>query len=98
MRAKAAEEDETPTDEVQLSFDLTDLDASQDYYFTLMSLNDDERVVSAQASSFTTKAAMPTAVEQPVEPLLQPRKILRDGRILIEFNGKTYTLTGQRLQ
>ncbi|MBR4263439.1 MAG: leucine-rich repeat domain-containing protein [Paludibacteraceae bacterium] len=98
MRAKAAEEDEAPTDEVQLSFDLTDLDASQDYYFTLMSLNDDERVVSAQASSFTTKAAMPTAVEQPVEPLLQPRKILRDGRILIEFNGKTYTLTGQRLQ
>lgn len=83
-----------------ISYDLTDIDSSTDYFYILESVDAKENAVSAVAGTFSTEGDPTTTINE-VSNEQSPfgyRKLLRNGHIFIQKGDKTYTLQGQEIK
>ena len=80
-----------------ISYDLTELQSNQKYFYTLEGLDENDEVISAQAGTFVTPKT-PTDIEEVQSDDVQCTKVLRDNHIYILRGDKTYTIHGQKVK
>ena len=68
------------------------LDANSEYTYTVTAKDSEDGVVYTKTGSFTTQAS--TGIESVQHSAVRGQKIIRDGMLLIEKNGKTFNATG----
>lgn len=85
---------------IVLEYDLEELEPEHDYFITVECLDENDEVMSVDASSFTTAEAPsdPTAVSEQTIDSSKARKLLQNGRLIIITNdGKRYDTTGAQM-
>lgn len=78
------------------SFTVTGLEGGTSYDLTITSKDDQGKVLQTQTQSFTTAGAA-SGIHQ-TNATAAPQKVLRDGKVLILRDGKTYTIQGQEVR
>lgn len=83
-----------------LSFRVTGLNESTAYWFTITALDNWETVLYSYIGSFQTLGKqMPTAVESSLQSEQnRSKKMLINGKCLIEYNGKRWDMNGQPIK
>lgn len=86
----------TQTQEQGFSYTITGLEEGMSYTFSITSKNAEDVVLDTQTVSFTTNSA--TGQEMVISCQEHGNKSIRNGQLLIERDGKTYTVQGQEVK
>jgi hypothetical protein len=91
LRAKKA------TDDNKISYSLENLAAETEHFFVIEAFDNTEKTVNAQAGTCTTKAKVPTDVEN-VDTDRQPVKVLHNDHIFILRGEHIYDIQGKMVK
>ena len=98
IRARRCRAEDMPLN--TLGIDFTGLNIGDEYTYRIDAYDEAENIVGAQSGSFT--AVEPDPVATDVDALeddeLAPRKLIRDGQLLIIRQGKIYNATGVNVE
>lgn len=86
-------------------FTVTGLESDTQYEWSIIAKGNDEQPLSTYNGTFRTTSRIPTAIDN-VSPdessagnaAMHNGKVFRNGRVLIQHNGKTYTLAGSEMK
>ena len=80
-------------------FNVTGLEENSTYTYNIITTDEADNTISTYSGEFTTQRNTPTDVENTDAqyPTSDIQKIMHNGQLLILRDGKTYTITGQKL-
>ncbi len=79
-------------------FTVSGLNSGTAYAYDITVKDYDENVLQSYSGSFTTKGSTPTGVEESSVSGGAVQKVLRNGQVLIQRGGKTYTAMGVEVE
>ena len=80
---------------MDILFTVTGLEEGTTYDYTIVSKDSNGNVLDTQSGSFTTTGEQ--GIEN-VDALSKSIKVIRNGQLLIEKNGKTYNVVGAEVK
>ena len=74
------------------------LEAGTAYNLTIAALNEAEQEIDKKSTTFQTEGGSSTGIECILPSVVSSQKLIRNGQLLIERDGKVYTVTGQEVR